>query len=181
MVDTGPLPKRDPFATLADWGRTGEIPPPDDRVPEYSPGPAPWASPVARSPLPAWAWVCLTVGALSLIVAGSVAITFNGRSGPVPAVPIIASVPGVSTTGTCEKRIIGSYGLIATVTATNGTDQVQTGTVWVRWPITGEVAKTFSKRVTLAPGEATEFPVNQEIPAADWYQTGACSYGWDPA
>lgn len=182
---------------LAAWG---EPPPPDpdpavDRDAWVSPGEPPWASQVhqdlavqhgwptpgeKRRGLPAWAWVSIVLGGLFILCSGAVALGLTGESGPVPAVTIPAG-PDVTTTGTCEKKVIGEYGLVATVTATNTTDKPQTGSVWVQWPVTGEAALKFSKPVTLEPGQAVEFPVNQAVPAERWFRVGACSYGWAPA
>jgi hypothetical protein len=182
--------------TLAAHGyRAEEVPPPDDEIPWHSPGRPPWDSQVhqdlgvqhgwltpgeKRKGMPAWAWVSIVLGGLFILCSGAVVLGLTDKSGPVPAitVPVGASV---TTTGTCEKKIIGEYGLVATVTATNTSTKPQTGQVWVQWPVTGEAALKFSKSVTLAPGEAVEFPVNQEITAERWYRVGACSYGWAPA
>jgi hypothetical protein len=188
-----------PMDWLANYGRP--VPPdPDpavDREHYQSPGPPPWDSRVhqdlavqhgwptpgeKRRGLPAWAWVSIVLGGLFILCSGAVALGLVGESGPVPAVHTPAE-PGartgaVTTTGTCEKRVIGQYGLVATVTATNTGKADVTGTVWVRWPVTGEAAQEFTKRVTLKPGQAVEFPVNQDIPAERWFRTGACSFGW---
>lgn len=176
---------------VAAWGE----PPPDDPDPAVdrlhyrSPGVPPWGSlhqdighpePRQRKGLPAWAWVSIVLGGLFIVCSGLAVVALTGESGPVPAVTIPAG-PAVTTTGTCEKKLVGDYGLVATVTATNTTSKAQTGQVWVQWPVTGEAALKFTKPVTLAPGEAVEFPVNQAIPAERWFRVGACSYGWAPA
>jgi hypothetical protein len=173
-----PLPQRDPFATMADWGRTDEIPPPDDLIPWGSPGRPPWAPP-EKAPLPAWAWVSIILGTVFLLCTGAITMAMVDENGPTPAVRV-ESVAEVSTTGTCEKRIIGKYGLVATITARNATSDVQSGTVWVSWPVTGSKAQEFSQRLTLDPGQATEFPVNQEVTPEMWFATGECTYGWRP-
>lgn len=180
---------------LAAWG---EPPPPDpdpavDRDAWVSPGRPPWDSQAhqdlavqhgwptpgeKRRGLPAWAWVSIVLGGLFILCSGAVALGMVDESGPVPAVRTPALTGQVTTTGTCEKRIVGEYGLVATVTATNTGKADVTGTVWVRWPVTGEAAQEFTKRVTLKPGQAVEFPVNQDIPAERWFRTGACSFGW---
>lgn len=165
----GPLPRRTPMEALA---AHGEMPPDPavDREFYASPGLAPWAERVRMSTL---GWVALIFAAGSLLF-GSIAIISLTDGGATPV------VQRVITTGTCEKRIIGSYGLIATVTATNGTRENQVGQIWVQWPVTGETAQRFVKPVTLTPGEAVEFPVNQDVPAERWYRIGACTFGWDP-
>lgn len=179
---------------LAAHGAEPVQPPPDDEIPWVSPGRPPWDSQVhqdlavqhgwptpgeKRKGMPAWAWVSIVLGGLFILCSGAVVLGLTDKSGPVPAITTIST--SVTTTGTCEKKIIGEYGLVATVTATNATTKPQTGQVWVQWPVTGEAALKFSKTVTLAPGEAVEFPVNQAIPAERWYRVGACSYGWAPA
>ena len=178
---------------LAAHGALPEVPPPDDEIPWVSPGRPPWDSQVEqdlavqhgwptpgekRRGLPPWAWVSMVLGVVLLVCGSSVALSLLDESGPVPAVR--TGTAAVTTSGTCEKKIIGEYGLVATVTAVNATDKAQTGTVWVRWPVTGEAAQEFPKRVTLAPGASVEHVVNQEVPAERWYRTGACSFGWTP-
>jgi hypothetical protein len=169
--------------TMAEWGRTGEIPPPDDREVYASPGRPPWAPAPQRRGLPAWAWVSIVLGSLFLCLGGSLALALVDQSGPAPVVGTETAEPTgpvVTASGTCEKRLLGSYGLVATVTATNTSKDIRSGTVWVKWPVTGEASQRFSERLTLAPGQAVEFPVNQEITAARWFQVGACSFGWTP-
>lgn len=182
-----PLPKRTPMEELAAWGE----PPPTDPVPDRmhyeSPGPAPWATqaekdlavqhgwprPGEKARLSTLGWVALILAAGSLLL-GSIAIISLTDGGTTPMV-----AQHVTTTGTCEKRIVGAYGLVATVTATNGTGTDQSGQIWVQWPVTGETAQRFVKPTTLAPGEAVEFPVNQDIPADRWLRTGVCTFGWE--
>lgn len=193
-------PGRAPVSWPEQVAAWGEPPPPDpdpavDRTHYRSPGPPPWDSRVhqdlavqhgwptpgeKRRGLPAWAWVSIVLGGIFLLCSGAVALGLTSQSGPVPGVTIPAG-PAVTTTGMCEKKVIGDYGLVATVTATNTTDTAQTGAVWVQWPVTGEAALKFTKTVTLKPGEAVEFPVNQAVPAERWFRVGACSYGWAPA
>jgi hypothetical protein len=198
MGATGYTPASDPWAALA---AHGEPPPPDpdpavDRNAWASPGEPPWANQVhqdlavqhgwptpgeKRRGLPAWAVVSMVLGVVALLITGGVVAGLTGSSGPVRTVPVPAPHPAaVNTSGTCEKRIVGQYGLVATVRATNASGAAQTGVLWVRWPITGEAAQEFTKRATLAPGESVELPVNQEIKAERWFRTGACSYGWTP-
>lgn len=181
-----PLPRRTPMEALA---AHGEMPPDPavDREFYASPGPAPWASQVEKDlavqhgwPTPGekrrlstLGWVALIFAAGSLLF-GSIAIISLTDGGTTPL------IQHVTTSGTCEKRIVGAYGLVATVTATNGTAKDQSGQIWVQWPVTGETAQRFVKPVTLLPGEAVEFPVNQDVPAERWYRIGLCSFGWDP-
>jgi hypothetical protein len=175
-----PLPVRTPMEALA---AHGQLPPddPPDRMHYESPGPAPWATPaeLGHKPgkLPTLGWVALILAGASLLF-GSMAVMSltSGDGAPAPAV----RPPTVTTTGTCEKRIVGAYGLVATITATNVTRENQVGQVWVQWPVTGDSPQRFVKPVTLTPGEAVEFPVNQDVPADRWYRTGMCTYGWEP-
>lgn len=179
-----PLPRRTPMEALA---AHGEMPPDPavDREFYASPGPAPWATPAERAlavqhgwtgkkvRLSELGWVALILAAGSLVL-GSIAIISLTDGGTTPL------VQRVTTSGTCEKRIVGAYGLVATVTATNDTAKDQSGQVWVQWAVTGETAQRFVKPVTMAPGEAVEFPVNQDVPAERWYRIGACTFGWEP-
>lgn len=168
-----PLPRRTPMEALASHGQL----PPDpsvDRMAYASPGPAPWA----ETGVPRALWIVLAVAAASLLVGSLAILALTDDSGRNPVERAPAAM--VTTTGKCEKRIIGEYGLVATVIATNGTGKEQRGQVWVQWPVTGETAQRFVKPVTLAPGQTTDFPVNQDIPAERWYRTGICTFGWDP-
>jgi hypothetical protein len=164
--------------TMATYGAE-MAPPVDDEIRWASPPRPPWAGPPKKKRTPFWSVLSVVVGGIFLMCAGGVIVAAVGESGPTPAV-YVPSSPAVSTTGTCEKKIIGEYGLIATVTAVNATAKTQTGTLWARWPITGEAAQEFTKQVTLAPGESAELLVNENIPAERWYRVGACSYGWAP-
>jgi hypothetical protein len=177
----GPLPQREPFAAmeaLAEWGQ----PPPDDVVPGIdtpeayrSPGRPPWVPPMTRETgVSPWVWALAAVGTL-LMSCGIVGIIV---APPSDTSPVRFPVQAVTTSGECKKRLIGSYALIATVTARNGTGEKQTGEVWVSWPVTGEAARTFSKTATLSPGESVEFPVSEPVNAETWYQTGQCTMGW---
>jgi hypothetical protein len=164
----------DPLDTVNLWGMA----PPDpatDRTAYRRPGRPPWAD---KRRLPAWAWVSLVLGGLLIVCGSSAAVALFDQNGPVPAISTSPALAAVSVTGTCEKKLVGEYGLVATVRATNSTERPQTGVVWVRWPLTGEAAQEFTKRVTLAPGEGVDFPVNQEVPAERWYRAGACTFGW---
>lgn len=179
-----PLPMRTPMEALAAHGQPPPDDPPVDRMHYDSPGPAPWATKEelagARRPVPVLAWVALVLGSLALLAGSLAVIALTDRTGTVPAVTTVVDRQ-VTTFGKCEKRIIGEYGLVATVTAVNQTGKTQTGQIWIMWPITGEHAQRFVKPVTLEPGEGADFPVNQDIPAERWYRTGLCSYGWEPA
>lgn len=198
MGATGYTPASDPWEALAAHG----APPPSDpdpavdRMAYASPGPPPWDSQVhqdlavqhgwpspaeKRRGLPPWAVVSIVLGVVALLVAGGVVAGLTGESGRVPVIPAPAPRPAeVPTSGTCEKRIVGQYGLVATVTATNTSGKAQTGTLWARWPVTGEAAQEFTKRATLQPGQRVELTVNQEVTADRWFRTGACSFGWTP-
>lgn len=148
------LPRREPFATLIN-------------------------EPPRRSGLPAWAWVSLVLGSIALCVSGSILMQ---AVKPIETEPVTPAPPApVTVSGACEKRIIGSYGLVATVIVTNTTVNAQPGVVWVRWPVTGEVTQEYTKRLTLAPGAQVEFPVNEPVSADRWTRTGLCSYGWTPS
>jgi hypothetical protein len=191
---TGYTPASDPWEALA---AHGEPPPPDpdpavDRLAYRSPGVPPWGSlyqdighepPKERRGLPAWAWVSMVLGVVALLCTGAVTLGLTSESGPVPVVPPApAPHPAeVTTSGTCEKKIVGQYGLVASVTATNVSGKTQTGFVWARWPVTGEAAQEFTKPATLQPGQRAELTVNQEVTAERWFRVGACSFGWTAA
>jgi hypothetical protein len=186
----------DPWAVLAAHGEA--VPPePDpavDRTYYRSPGEPPWANQVhqdlavqhgwptpgeKRRGLPAWAWVSIVLGSLFLICGSSAAVALWDESGPAPAVSTVPAASPVAVTGTCQKRIVGEYGLVATVRATNSSRTAQTGMVWVQWSITGETPQRFTKPVTIEPGAAVDFPVNHDVPAERWFRTGTCTYGWE--
>jgi hypothetical protein len=168
------LPQRIPFEAMAAHG----APPQDpsvDRMFYAHPGTPPWEK---RRGLPAWAWVSIVLGTLFLVCGSSVLVSIFTESGPAPVVTSPSASAPVAVTGTCDKRLVGEYGLVATVEATNVTSTTRTGTVWVRWPVTGEAAQEFRKSITLAPGASAEYVVNQRIAAEQWFRTGACSFGW---
>ena len=194
-----PLPRRTPFEAMAAGGmppaqppenhRTdpmaamiahGALPvqPPRDRRAYQSPGAPPWSN--GRRRTAPWVIAVTVLGSLALCIAGCLGTGLVLSAGPVPAQSILASPSpaAVNTSGTCEKRIVGEYGLVATVRATNASEHNQSGTIWVRWPITGEAAQEFTKRVTLAPGDSAELLVNEEVMAERWLRMGECSYGW---
>lgn len=180
-----PLPERTPFQSFAAWGEPpppDEVPGLDDRTVYSSPGRPPWAPPERRQGVPAWAWVSIAVGLLFGFCGMALALVHAGAdTDPVaPASPVVERPVGapVSVTGECRKRIIGSYAFIATVTARNATEQAQAGEVWVSWPVTGEAARTFGKKVTLVPGQSVEFPVSETVTAETWFQAGECRMGW---
>lgn len=179
-----PLPQREPWESFSTWGAPPPPPPPLDSEAAYaSPGPPPgtW---VAKRPkgVSLGAVLAIVLGSILLCGAGVVVLALVGKSGQVPGQSVDTVPPApVVTSGTCEKKIIGEYGVVATVRAVNTSDRVQTGTIWVRWPITGEAAQEFTKRVTLGLGEAVEFPVNEKVSAERWFRMGECSYGWTPA
>lgn len=178
-------PERTHIENLAAWGQ----PPPPDEVPdrwnpeEYDPGPAPWAAPERRG-MPAWAWVAIILGVVSLLCGSAVALAAlepvpRGTS-PRPAVQLPVG-PDVQVSGSCRQRIIGGYGLVASVTAKNHGDEIQRGQVWVRWKITGEAPKIYAIPATLAPGGEQDHHVNEEVSTEQWYRVQACDYGWTPA
>jgi hypothetical protein len=165
--------------SVAAWGRTSEIPPHNDVMESYqSPGTAPWAAPTPTKGLPPWAWVSIILGAIFLMCSAGVVSGIFEKSAPAPS-RTVSILSTVTTTGTCQKNIIGRYSLVATVTATNLTNEAKTGQVWVNWPVTGAAPSRFAKTVTLQPGTAVEFPVNQPVSADDWFRTGECTYGFD--
>lgn len=154
--------------------------PPVDRLTFQSPGPPPLN--IGRKRSTGFALVVTVLGSVLVLLACLGAFALSQEAGPVPA-ESEAPPPAaeVATTGTCEKRVIGEYGLIATVRATNGRERAQTGTLWVRWPVTGEAAQEFTKRATLAPGQTVELTVNENVSAERWFRIGGCAYGWTPA
>lgn len=172
--EPGPLPRRVPMEALVGWGQPpGPEAPLDSERAYRSPGRAPWAD---RRGMPAWAWVSIVLGGLFLICGSTALVALFDSSGPVPVVS--TSPEEVITTGTCEKKLVGEYGLVASVEATNVSDRARTGVIWVRWPVTGEVASEFTKPITIEPGRSEELLVNQDVPAERWFRTGSCSFGW---
>lgn len=168
------------WESFAAWGRTDEIPPPDDVLEGYAPaGPPPWVEPPVKK-LPTWVWVLAMVAGTLFVVFLLAAAWFAPAPPPVPIRPI-PTVPinrPVQVLGECKKQIIGHYGLIASVTATNPSDKPATGTVWVRWPVTGDEDRVFVKTFTIPAHGSADFHVNQPVDADLWYRTGQCTYTW---
>lgn len=89
-----------------------------------------------------------------------------------------APEPAVTITGTCEKRIVGAYSLAATLMARNDTDATHSGQAWVRWTQTGKEPIVYTQQLTLAPGTAEVFYVNEPVDGATWFRLNPCEYGW---
>lgn len=158
--------------------------PPVDRMTYESPGPPPWAAPappplnIGRKRSTGFAVAVAVVGSVLVLLACLGIFALGQEAGPVPAKSEAPPPAAVTTSGTCEKKVIGEYGLVATVSATNTTERVQSGILWVRWPVTGEAAQEFIKRATLAPGQTVELTVNENVAAERWFRIGTCSHGW---
>lgn len=155
--------------------------------------------PGAKSGIPTWAVVVIVVGAV--LVALCCGITTVGavlgnddpeQTGPTvaaedetepeteaPAMPPV-SQPEVEVTGECKKKIIGNYGLLASITVDNPTDQEVSGTVWVSWDVLGDDPYVFSEEVSVAPGESISFHVDEEIDSERWFRVEGCQYGFTP-
>lgn len=181
---TGRAPVGGPLDALADHGAPPQRPP-VDRMTYTSPGPPPWAAPappplnIGRKRSTGFAIIAAVVGSVLVLLACLGAVALSQEAGPVPSQSTPATV-AVKTSGTCEKKVIGAYGLVATVKATNGSRKAQEGILWVRWPVTGEAAQEFTKEATLAPGESVELMVNENVAAERWFRVGECSHGWTP-
>lgn len=169
-------------------------PPPGAGRPWQAAGPPP----AGRRGMPTWAIVLIVVGAV--LVALCCGITTVGAvlgdDGPektgstaaaedrtepeteTPAMPPV-SQPEVEVTGECKKKIIGNYGLLASITVDNPTDQEVSGTVWVSWDVLGDDPHVFSEEITVAPGESISFHVDEEIDSGRWFQVERdCQYGF---
>jgi hypothetical protein len=193
QYETGRAPvggPRPPLDTLAAHGAPPPAAPPMDRMTYVSPGSPPWAAPAppalneGRKRTTGFALI-VAVGASVLAVLAILAclgaVALGQKTEPVPSVTLPPPPAAVNTSGTCGKKIVGEYGLVATVRATSTTVKAQTGTLWVRWAITGEAAQEFTKRATLEPGDSVELTVNEAVAAERWFRIGECSYGWTPA
>lgn len=163
-----PLPRRVPMESLVAWEQ-----PPDDRVPDG------WIESqlhdepdTARPRIPNWLLLVLVI-AIVLVLVGAVNRIVTDADVPVR--------PPVTTTGVCEKDLVGQYRLVATVTARNDTTGPQSGTVWVRWPIVGEPTVELTRAFILTPGQSVEFPVSEQVTASRWFNAGTCSFGWLPS
>lgn len=118
--------------------------------------------------------VCLLFNVVSAVVG------FSEGAPTSPAVDPTYRHLEVEVSGQCEKRIVGSYGLLATITVDNVTEQEVSGTVWVSWDVLGDDPQEFSGAVTAAPGEAVEFHVDEEISSEHWLRVEDCQYGFIP-
>lgn len=156
--------------------------------------------PGTKSGIPTWAIILISVGgALILACCGITGVAaVIGDDDPEQTSPTVAaedetepeteapamppvSQPEVEVTGECKKKIIGNYGLLASITVDNPTDQEVTGTAWVRWRVLGDDPEVFSQEMTVVPDSATEFHVDEEIDSERWFRVEECDYGWTPA
>ena len=179
-----------PWETLADWGAMTQGLPPQDRpgASERPWEPTGWiaaetqARRMARHRCgpPLWAVLAIVVGALLIVCCGLAACIVSAA--PDAGSPAVASpspsLAAVAVNGTCHTRVIGSYGLVASVTIHNASSVVQNGSVWVNWPINGEASRMYSEAMQLGAGEVREFHVNEPIDADRWLRLGMCDYGW---
>ena len=194
-VETTPPGHPFPGAALKDEGVDSPPPPPPGSGRPWQPAGPP---PAERRGMPTWAIVLIVVGAV--LVALCCGITTVGavlgnddpeQTGPTvaaedetepeteaPAMPPV-SQPEVEVTGECKKKIIGNYGLLASITVDNPTDQEVSGTVWVSWDVLGDDPHVFSEEITVAPGESISFHVDEEIDSGRWFQVERdCQYGF---
>ncbi|HEU4752337.1 MAG TPA: hypothetical protein VFU47_04440 [Armatimonadota bacterium] len=187
--ETGRAPvggPRPPMETLAAHGAPPRQEPPVDRMAYTSPGPPPWAAPappplnIGRKRSTGFAIIAAVAGSVFVLLACLGTVALGMKTEPVPSRSIAPPPAAVTTSGTCEKKLIGEYGLIATVRATSATVKTQAGVLWVRWEVTGEAAQEFTKRATLEPGDSVELTVNEKVAAERWFRVGECSYGWTP-
>lgn len=175
-------------------------PPPGAGRPWQAAGPPP----AGRRGMPTWAIVVIVVGAVlvalccgTMVVGAALGDDDPEQTSPTvaaepetetepetepetetPAMPPV-SQPEVEVTGKCEKKIIGNYGLLASVTVDNPTDQEVSGTVWVSWDVLGDDPYVFSEEVSVAPGESISFHVDEEIDSGRWFQVERdCQYGF---
>jgi hypothetical protein len=182
---------RQPWEHLVNWGQVRSEPPDPAIGPAgerlwVPPEAPPWADRPSRKPgPPGWAIASIVIGLLLIsCCAGCLVLTGAvdaNRPAAGPVAPIASPVPKVEVTGICHTRVVGSYGLVASVQAHNPTDSAQAGSIWVRWPVTGERARVYSLNTVLASGGVREFHVDEPIDADRWMRLGLCDYGWTPA
>lgn len=185
-------PPGPPFLGAAMKAEAVDAPPPGRPWQDAGPPPA------GRRGIPTWAIVLIAVGgALILACCGITTVAAvlgddddEPRRPPatVAAQPTETAVQApefrpaqVEVSGQCRKRIIGSYGLMASITVDNPTDQEVTGTAWVRWRVLGDDPEVFSQEMTVGPDAAMEFHVDEEIDSERWFRVEECDYGWTPA
>lgn len=174
-----------PWELAADWGSTTQpMPAPAQAAGErpWTPaGPPPWIEPERRSGPPLWAVLSLVIGSLLLMCCGVAACAVSAASDPVAVLVTSPSPePAVRAVGTCRTTVVGSYELVISVTVHNSSGSVQSGLVWVSWPITGEASRMYSETMRLDPGQTREFLVNDPIDEDRWMRLGQCDYGWSP-
>lgn len=171
-----PLPS-DPWDTAFQYGRHQQSAEPTGR-PWVSPGPPPGT--VRRTPR--WAVAFIAVGVvLAVSCWGKTVIDLAaGGHAPVGGIPVSPTAPerAVVVFGTCENKIIGEYGLLASVTAENQATVPAVGRIWARWTLTGSEPVVKSKDVTLTPGQRVTMHVDDPIDAEHWFRIKSCDYGW---
>ena len=178
-MTVNPDGRTDPWDMIKSWG---------DLTPEVrhtdrawvSPGPPPNApAPRRKFRLDGGLILGLVIG-LAVFVLGLTGVMWSIEQSKNQPAPAPAPDPVVEVTGTCSKRIIGAYAMVASIRANNATSSTVTGLIWVSWPITGQEPFTFTKQVTLAPGTAEQFHVDEGIDGEPWFRLGQCEYGWRP-
>jgi hypothetical protein len=125
------------------------------------------------------------VGVVLAVLCGGGMVLSLAAGGPTPvggtsASPTASKAPerAVVASGTCETKIIGEYGLLASVTVENQTKAPAVGRIWARWMITGSEPVVKSKDVTLTPGQRATMHVDDPIDAERWFRIERCDYGW---
>lgn len=178
---SAPLPPpSDPWDLAVQHGWSQQSAAPAGR-PWVNPGPLPGAT----RRVPGWAVTLAVLGVLFIILCG-VGTVLNldaGEPAPVggtPASPTAPDAPerAVVASGTCDKKIIGEYGLIASITVENQTRAPAVGRIWARWKVTGSNPVVKSKNVTLSPGKSATLHVDDLIDGERWFRIEGCDYGW---
>jgi hypothetical protein len=133
------------------------------------------------------AWAILVAVIVAAVVSACSAMIVMGSILPAkaPHGGSLVGEPGkveVEVTGQCEKRVMGAYGVLASITAHNSGPVEAVGRLWVRWPQTGAESLSFGKDFTLPPNATETFYVDQEVhPPEHWYRLRTCEYGWTDA
>jgi hypothetical protein len=130
-----------------------------------------------------WRSAFITVGLFTVLMLCSVGPFLVAEEHPEDQVSEVRSpAPAVTVTGTCEKKILGGYGLLASITVFNATPSPVLGNAWVSWDVLGAKPRVYTKVMTVDAGGKKDFFVDEPMDQDLWFRVSAtCNYGWTPS